>query len=213
MIQVITPKLSKMSKNIYISADYSDADGDRDVVDVLHQWADDNYHVIEFADTARVVSGSVSENPDCRPCDLKAEFNRQINASSIVIFVIGDKTADRSAGGSCRRSFEGRGCACTPYKKNANGTTVCKVDTTVDVGPYDDVGRINGYSYLKHEFQQAKKKGKSIVVVYNSLNKQPGWLPDYMSGYEAVAQPFWIRNDWGTKVGNYPLIKRLLGYD
>lgn len=202
-----------MSKNIYISADYSETDGDRDVVNELHRWAVDNYHSIEFADTARVVSGSVADDPDCRPCNLKAEFNRQINASSTVIFIVGDKTASRSAGSSCKRNIEGKGCACTPYKQNANGSTVCKVEAIVDVGPNDNVGNINGYSYLKHEFEQAKKKHKNIVVVYNSLNKQPGWLPTYMSDYSESAQPFWTRNAWGTKVGNYPLIKKLLGYE
>ena len=36
---------------------------------------------------AKVVSGSVSVDDDCRPCDLKAEFNRQINASSSANFI------------------------------------------------------------------------------------------------------------------------------
>lgn len=201
-----------MSKRVYISADYSEADGDRDVVDVLHQWADDNYHVIDFVDTAQVVSGSVSDDPDCRPCDLKAEFNRQINASSIVVFIIGDKTAGRSAGSSCRRNLDGKGCSCTPYKQNANGSTTCKVEVTVPVGPDDNVGSINGYSYLKHEFEQAKKKEKTIVVVYNSLNRQPGWLPEYMSDYEDQAHPFGTKNAWGNRVGDYAFIKQALGY-
>lgn len=201
-----------MSKRVYISADYSEADGDRDVVDVLHQWADDNYHVIDFVDTAQVVSGSVSDDPDCRPCDLKAEFNRQINASSIVVFIIGDKTAGRSAGSTCRRNLDGKGCSCTPYKQNANGSTVCKVEVTVPVGPDDNVGSINGYSYLKHEFEQAKKKEKTIVVVYNSLNRQPSWLPDYMSDYADQAHPFWTKNAWGNRVGDYAFIKQALGY-
>lgn len=201
-----------MSKRVYISADYSEADGDRDVVDVLNQWSSDNYHVIDFCDTAKVVSGSVSDDPDCRACDLKAEFNRQINISSIVVFIIGDKTAGRNAGASCRRNIEGKGCACTPYKQNANGSTTCKVENTVDVGPYDNVGSINGYSYLRHEYEQAKKKGKTIVVVYNSLNKQPSWLPDYMKEFESEAQPFWVRNAWGERVGNYVFIKKALGY-
>lgn len=202
-----------MSKNIYISADYSEADGDRDVVDVLHKWAVDNYHSIEFADTARVVSGSVSRDPNCRPCDLKREFNKQINASSIVIFIIGDKTSTRTAGSSCKRLSEGEYCSCTPYKQNANGSTYCKVyGTTKTPGPYEDVGEINGYSYLRHEYEQSKKKGKTIVVVYNSLNRQPNWLPGYLINYADSAQPFWTRNAWGTKVGNYPLIKQILGY-
>lgn len=203
-----------MSKNIYISADYSEADGDRNVVDELHKWSMDNYHIIEFADTARVVSGSVSKNSDCRACELKKEFNKQINASSIVLFVIGDKTASRTAGSSCKRLSEGEYCACTPYKQNANGSTYCKVyGTTSTPGPDDDVGEINEYSYLRHEFEQARKKGKTIAVVYNSLYKQPGWLPRYLSGYSDSAQPLWTRNAWGTKVGNYPLIKKLLGYE
>lgn len=92
-----------MSKRVYISADYSEGSGDRDVVNVLQKWSDDNYHKVDFVDMSQVESGSVSEDKDCRPCDLKAEFNRQINASSAVIFVVGDKTASRTAGSSCTR--------------------------------------------------------------------------------------------------------------
>ena len=92
-----------MSKRVYISADYSEVNGDRDVVEELHKWGKDNLHKVDYVDTAEVVSGSVSRNPDCRPCDLKSEFNRQINVSSAVIFVIGDKTALRTAGSVCKR--------------------------------------------------------------------------------------------------------------
>ena len=201
-----------LGKRVYISADYAPNDGDRSVVDVLHQWASDNYHTIEFTDTARVVSGSVSSNPNCRPCDLKEEFNKQINASSIVLFIIGDKTADRTAGNTCSRNNDGENCSCTPYKQNANGSTTCKIKgLTTTPGPNDDVGEINNYSYLRHEFEQAEKKNKNIVIVYNSLYKQPSWLPSYMKVYENDAQPFWTKNAWGNKVGNYAFIKLALG--
>lgn len=60
-----------MSKRVYISADYSESNGDRAVVDELHKWGKDKLHKVDYVDTAEVVSGSVSENPDCRPCDLK----------------------------------------------------------------------------------------------------------------------------------------------
>ena len=93
-----------MSKQVYISADYATDSGDRDVVDVLQTWGSDNYHRVDFIDMSQVSSGSVSNDPDCRPCDLKSEFNRQINASSAVIFVVGDKTASRTAGSSCNRN-------------------------------------------------------------------------------------------------------------
>lgn len=201
-----------MSKRVYISADYAENDGDRDVVDVLKKWGEDNKHKTDFVDTAAVKSGSVSENDDCRPCDLKKEFNKQINASSAVIFIVGDKTADRTAGSNCSRVNNPQDqCSCTPYKQNANGSTTCKVVTAIPAD--EDIGEINSYSYLRHEFEQAKKRNKAIIVVYNSLNKQPTWLPNYMDGYESAAQPFWIKNSQGEKVGNYSFIKEALGYD
>lgn len=202
-----------MSKRVYISADYSVSNGDRDVVDELHNWGKDNLHKVDYVDTAEVVSGSVSADPDCRPCDLKKEFNSQINASSAVIIIIGDNTASRTAGSVCKRNSDGVGCNCTPYKQNYQGTKTCKWYTTSTPGPEDDLGNINTYSYLEHEFRQAKRKGKKIIVVYNSLNKQPSWLPAYMSDYESEAYPFWTRNALGTKVGNYAHIKEALGYD
>ena len=75
------------------------------------------------------------------------------------------------------------------------------------------MGNINIYSYLEHEFRQAKRKKKTIIVVYNSLYKQPSWLPSYMCDYELEAYPFWIRNKFGIKDGNYAHIKKVLGYD
>lgn len=202
-----------MRKRVYISADYAPNDGDQSVIYELHKWGNDNLHKVDYCDTAEVVSGSVSNNSDCRACDLKTEFNDQINASSVVIFIIGDKTASRVAGSTCRRLFDGENCSCTPYKQNANGSTRCKVHETCEPGPDDNVGSINCYSYLEHEFRQAQKKKKKIVIVYNSLYKQPSWLPSYMKGYENDAQPFWTKNAWGNRVGNYAFIKQALGYE
>lgn len=202
-----------MYKRIYISADYDVLNGDRAVVNELHRWSNDNRYLIKFADTATVASGSVSNNPDCRPCDLKKEFNKQINASSTVIFIIGDRTASRTAGNSCRRRSEGAYCSCTPYKRNVNGSTICKHNGCLLTWIEEtDVNEINNYSYLEHEFRQAQKQGKKIIVVYNSMYRQPSWLPSYMSNYDYSAQPFWIKNYWGERVGNYDFIKKALGY-
>lgn len=201
-----------MSKRIYISADYSEGRGDREVVETLNNWGQDDLHKVDFVDMAKVVSGSVSNGSDCRPCDLKREFNKQINASSAVIFVIGDKTASRTAGSSCSRATKSWAeCSCTPYKQNTNGTKTCKVFNTSDSG--DDVGNINAYSYLRHEFEQAKKRKKPIIVIYNSLRKELSWLPSYMEEYKTDAQPFWIKNYRDEKVGDYTYIKQVLGYD
>ena len=203
-----------MRKQVYISADYSKIDGDYAVVEVLNQWGQDDYHKVNFIDMSKVSSGSIANDSDCRPCDLKKEFNRQINASSAVIFIVGNKTAQRTAGSNCSRvSKEQWECSCTPYKQNTNGTKMCKISQTYPVGENDDVGSVNAYSYLRHEFEQAKKRNKKIIIVYNSLRKESDWLPSYMKGYESIAVPFWTTNLWGTKVGNYTYIKQALGYE
>lgn len=202
-----------MSKRVYISADYADGDGDRVVVNELNRWGQDNLHKVDFVDMAKVVSGTVANDDDCRICDLKAEFNRQINASSVVIFVVGDKTANRTAGAACCRSYLGQVyCTCTPYKANRNSSKTCRVVST-NHSLNGDVGNINTYSYLRHEFEQAKKKNKEIIILYNSTRNETAWLPSYMKGYEDKAMPFWMYNSEWKRVGNYAIIKNALGFD
>lgn len=200
-----------MGKRIYISADYSEDGGDRDVVNILNSWGCDNLHGIDFVDMSKVVSGSVSRDPDCRPCDLKKEFNNQINASSVVVFVVGDKTANRTAGSSCSRSNTNQFMyTCTPYKQNTNGIKYCKKSSIFNNYYNADVNEINSYSYLRHEFEQAKKKNKAIIILYNSTRNELNWLPSYMNGYEKYAIPFWVTNIYGQKVGNYSKIKEVI---
>lgn len=200
-----------MNKRVYISADYDPDSGDRNVVNELYKWSESKRYSIEFTDMAKVVSGSIAKVPDCRICDLKAEFNTQINLSSAVIFVVGDKTDSRTAGSKCERlNNQWLYCQCTPYKQNANGTKLCKHYKLIDMSEVGDVSCINSYSYLRHEFEQAKKKGKKIIIVYNSLYKQPQWLPCYMSDYKDKAFAFWKTDAYGSRVGNYALIKEAL---
>ena len=202
-----------MSKRVYISADYDSSNGDQNVVNELNKWGEDNLHKVDFTDMSKVASGSVANDDDCRICDLKAEFNRQINASSAVIFIVGDKTGSRTAGSECERVSKVQNqCFCTPYKQNAGGKKVCKVSITSTPSKDEDFGNINKYSYLRHEFEQAKKKEKNIIIVYNSTRNETSWLPAYMSGYEDVAKPFWKFNDNGEKVGDYSYIKEVLGF-
>ena len=202
-----------MSKQVYISADYDLFNGDQNVVDELNKWGSDNLHKVNFIDMSKVSSGTVANDDDCRICDLKAEFNRQINASSAVIFVVGDKTGSRTAGSECERvSKEQWQCYCTPYKQNAKGIKVCKVSSVSTPGENDNFGDINKCSYLRHEFEQAKKKKKTIIIVYNSTRKESSWFPSYMNGYEDNARPFWKIDDNGKKVGDYSYIKEVLGF-
>ena len=202
-----------MSKQVYISADFDWSNGDQDVVNELNKWGGDSLHKVDFIDMSEVSSGSVANSDDCRICDLKAEFNRQINASSAVIFVVGDMTASRTAGSACERMSKGQWqCTCTPYKQNTNGAKACKVTSVSTTGENDNCGNINNCSYLRHEFEQAKKKKKTIIIVYNSTRKESNWLPTYMNGCENDAKPFWRIDAYGKKVGDYSYIKEVLGF-
>lgn len=202
-----------MGKRVYISADYSEVNGDKVVVEKLQKWGEDDLHKVDFIDMALVKSGSVSNERDCRICDLKKEFNKQINASSAVICVVGDKTESRTAGCECERLYKSQnGCQCTPYKQNVGGKKECKVSSVYTPTENDDFGCINSYSFLRHEFEQAKKKKRTIIILYNSLRKESNWLPAYMSEYKENAHPFWIINDNGEKVGDYSYIKEVLGF-
>ena len=44
-----------MNKRVYISADYDEGSGDRNVVEELNKWGTDNYHKVDFVDMAKVV--------------------------------------------------------------------------------------------------------------------------------------------------------------
>jgi hypothetical protein len=200
-----------MPKRVYISADYDPNSGDRAVVDVLNKWGQDDFHKVDFVDMAKVVSGSVSNYSNCRICDLKKEFNRQINASSAAIFIVGDKTATRTAGSACKR-MDGQ-CLCTPYKENIYGRQNCKFDTVELADPNGDIGYINSMSYIEHEFRQAVRSGKNIIIFYNSTRRESNWLPDYMSKHNEIAMPFWVINQNGKRMGNYQLLKTALGYE
>lgn len=203
-----------MNKRIYISADYSEERGDRDVVNALNNLGKDDFHIVNFVDMSQVISGSISKNnPDCRSCDLKKEFNSQINASSAVVFIVGDRTRYRTAGSNCSKAKPNQFIyTCTPYKQNTNGIKSCKnYASAYSLNNYD-INEINDYSYLKHEFEQAKKRNKPIVILYNSTRNETSWLPSYMSGYEDYAIPFWTIDSSGRRVVNYSKLKEVLGY-
>ena len=48
-----------MQKRVYISADYAENNGDREVVSLLKKWGSDSLHKVDFIDMAGVASESV----------------------------------------------------------------------------------------------------------------------------------------------------------
>lgn len=69
--------------------------------------------------------------------------------------MIGDKTASRQAGNNCSRATKDQiVCSCTLYKQNTNGSKICKISQIFSYETAEDIGNVNSYSYLRHEFGQ-----------------------------------------------------------
>lgn len=196
--------VNALKRRIYISADYDPISGDRQIIEKLYAWRDSGRHNIWFTDTAGVASGSVSQSPDCRICELKLEFNKQINSSSLVLFIVGDRTAARCAGKACRNP-DG---LCTPYKGNTNGRQLCKYPYA-QTDRSGNVGAINQYSYLEHEWRQAVQREKNIAIIFNSSRLENKWLPKYMTECTYMSLPFW-KYEFNEKKPNYENIKNLI---
>jgi hypothetical protein len=138
----------------YISTDDS---RECDVTAALKQWSTDNpHHQVDFIERSEVALRCTGE--------LKQELTRQIDASTVVVIVVGDS---------------------------------------------EELPR---NEYLRHEFEQAKKCRKTILVFYDSLHKKAEWLPHYMKNYDMIARPFWLRDAGEEKMGDYAYIEQVLRY-
>jgi len=191
-----------MGKRVFVSADWKEDDSnprsdDKLVVDRFRKWENDGRLSVKIDCTDDVHDSVVDNLDDCRRCDIKQECGSHINRSSTVIFVVGDKTKTKTAGVcDCDE--------CSPV--SGNKKLPCKVVwTTVssDVHTWDGTLYMNemGMSYIKYEITKAAQLGKSIILVYNSVNNMESWIPSWyktllndtsLSFTELCRVPFWI---------------------
>lgn len=175
-----------MSKRVFVSADWKDSSNSRScdakVVDRIRKWRDDKRYIADLI-CADEVHNTVLTHPDCRRCDIKGECGSHIDWSSVVIIVIGDNTAIKSAGLcdsiSCSPSYSGK-------EKKA-----CKY--MIRKSPADNLENGRKMSYLEYEIKQAAAK-KSIILVFNSMRKEESWIPSWynkLSVNELCRVPFW----------------------
>lgn len=183
-----------MSKRVFVSADWKEPfdshSWDKKVVDRIRKWDDDSRYGIELVCTDDV-HNSVTKNIDCRRCEIKEECGRYIKWSSVVIFVVGDNTATKKAGAcdsvSCSPAYSGQQKSICKYSRNKSFANILS----------------NGreMSYLQYEITTAVLENKSIVLVFNSMQKQESWIPAWyknlLENYEVkelCRVPFWKDN-------------------
>lgn len=200
-----------MGKNIFVSADWKDdfvnsLSDDKIVVERIRTWSNSANYGVNFRYTDAVHKSVLnSNNPDCRRCDIKLECEHQIEWSSIVIIVIGDKTKTKGSG-ACD------GQACSPAE-SWKPKVPCKL---VHAAPGQETNVVYyAESYLEHEIRIALTLKKKIILVFNSVNVMIDWIPQfYLSeivknpNLELCRVPFWQDLRGGKDC--YTSIKRYL---
>lgn len=194
-----------MSKRVFVSADWKENESnptscDQEVVNRIYQWAKDNRRSIEIDCTDNVHNSVVDKNSSCCRCDIKKECKSHIEWSSVVIVVIGDNTAAKSAG-TCD------GVSCSPYKSGQNKKSCNKIIEQIFDTSIKDECRM---SYVECEIKTALAKRKTIIVVYNSFYQKESWLPSYLKGKAKCYVPFWKKDINGNTQDCYQDIKGYL---
>lgn len=124
----------------YIAADW---DGDRDAVDQLYKWNDNNYWGLSFPDAHDLQQSRDSS----LPCSIKSSLKRRMDASKRFVLIVGDST-DSVTKGSCQH--------CGSYN---SWTSSCARLHSIDYR-----------SYIKYECDKAVEAGIDIIVLYNSTS-------------------------------------------
>ena len=184
-----------MGKRVFVSADWNEPfdsrSWDKEVVDKIRKWVTDDRYDLEIDCTDDVHDSVLDNNDDCRRCDIKGECGRHINRSSVIIFVVGDKTGTKAAG-VCD------GISCSPAYSGQTKSR-CKYYTSPAEDIYEGgVSEGNKMSYLKHEITKSAQKGKSVILVFNSMRKEENWIPSWYNTLLADGEftelcrvPFW----------------------
>ena len=132
----------------YIAGDW---DGDRDAIDQLYKWRENNRLSLDFIDAHNLhQSRDTSLN-----CSIKASLRQRLDASKRFVLVVGNKTKDLRSGG-CQ--------LCSSYNR---WNHACARGHHVDYR-----------SYVEYECEKAKNDGLDIVVLYNSIFVNINKCPD-----------------------------------
>lgn len=121
----------------YIAADW---DGDKDLVDVLHRWNDNDYWNLSFSDAHDLMQARDTS----LPCSIKKSLSERMSASKTFLLIVGANT-NTVTKGECRYCSE-----YFPYLGR------CRHGYGVD-----------NRSYIKYECEKAVRDGLNIIVVYN----------------------------------------------
>ena len=123
----------------YIAADWT---GDKDAVDILYKWNENEKWGLSFSDAHEVTQA----NDNSLKCSIKASLKTRMDVSKTFVLIVGSGTKTLT-NGSCRY--------CNSYNSY---TKSCSRGHSVDYR-----------SFIEYECDMAIKAGIKIVVLYNSI--------------------------------------------
>lgn len=126
----------------YIAADF---DSDRDIVDLLCKWNNDNRYGLQFSN----VHEMTNSRDTSLYCSIKKSLKSRMDISKTFILIVGAKTNSVTKG-ACH--------CCSDYISWVGGAYCYRSRCNV----------IDNRSYIKYECDMAIKAGIKIVVLYKS---------------------------------------------
>lgn len=132
----------------YIAADWS---GDKDAVDQLYKWNDNDHWSLSFTDAHELTQardGSLN-------CSIKKSLSTRLDASKTFVLIVGSDTKTVRSG-SCQY--------CGSYN---SWTAYCARGNSVDYR-----------SYIEYECEKAVRDNIKIVVLYNAATVDKSKCPD-----------------------------------
>lgn len=175
----------------YLAGDW---DGDRDLIDKLHEWNDSKRLALNFNDVHDLTSSSDNSNN----CSIKRSLRQRLNLCKTFVLIVGKYTKGLRSG-SC--------ALCSNYRKGLYG-----------IAPYcysSSSNSIDYRSYVDYECEMALKdynegKLKNIVVIYNGLlNVDKSRCPDCLKNIGVHIASDTIGAD-GTRRWDYQNIKNAI---
>ena len=171
----------------YLAGDW---DGDKDLIDALHEWNNNERLALSFID----VHDLTSSNDNSNNCNIKRSLRQRLNLCKTFVLIVGRNTKDLRSG-SC--------ALCNKYSKGLYGLT-----------PYCIASNFNSIDYrsfVDYECEMAAKdykegKLKNIVVIYNGLSVvDKSRCPDSLKNIGTHIPSYYLKD--GVHYWNYQVIK------
>ncbi|MDR0911761.1 MAG: hypothetical protein LBM96_04060 [Methanobrevibacter sp.] len=162
----------------YIAADWSE---DKDAVDILHKWNDNEYWSLNFVDAHNLTSA----RDNSLNCSIKSSLKRRLDLSKKFVLIVSNKTKNLRSGG-CHK--------CQEYNSYYK---TCSREKSIDYR-----------SYIQYECDIANRDISNIVVLYNSTRVNKSLCPEILRSTDKhVAMRHFIygKSDW-----NYTAVKNAL---